>query len=295
MSRAYYGKHIIKPPEWTDLIPLYFFTGGLAGASATVAFAQRCARNDALARTMIGGSAAATAVSMYCLIADLKRPERFANMLRVFKPTSPMSVGVYIFSAFGSAIFAAAASEFSGAARGVGRVSEALAAFLGPAMSVYTSVLIGDTVVPAWYRGRRTLPFVFAATSASSAGALGLLFGQRGSTKPSRRLAMLGAGVMPLALACLHREAGNRIAHAYDEGQAGTLSRAARRLNATGAVCAALARKHDAFGRAAGILLLAGALAERFGIYRAGVNSARDPAYVIDDQRQPQNASAHAH
>ena len=118
---GYYGRNMIKPPEWTDLIPTYFFTGGLAGTCAALAFAERLAKNDELARVMLFGAAAGTAVSGFCLIADLKRPERFLNMLRVFKITSPMSVGVYIFSAFGGATTIALASEVTGVLRPIGR------------------------------------------------------------------------------------------------------------------------------------------------------------------------------
>ena len=35
------------------------------------------------------------------LVHDLGRPERFLNMLRVFKPTSPLSVGSFILAPFG--------------------------------------------------------------------------------------------------------------------------------------------------------------------------------------------------
>ena len=37
---------------------------------------------------------------MGLLIVDLGRPMRFLHMLRVFKPTSPLSVGSYILSPF---------------------------------------------------------------------------------------------------------------------------------------------------------------------------------------------------
>jgi formate-dependent nitrite reductase membrane component NrfD len=281
---GYYGYPMIKPPEWTDLIPTYFFTGGMAGTAATIAFAERCAKNDELADTMILGAAAGSAISGFCLIADLKRPERFMNMLRVFKPTSPMSVGVYIFSAFAGATFVAAAAQFTGVLRPVGRVFEGIAALLGPAMSCYTAVLIGDTVVPAWHYGRRTMPVLFAATSASSAAGWGLLFGN-GNAGTARRLASVaGPGVL-LALQRLHQELGPRQKHAYETGEAALYSKAAKVLNITGTIAAIASMKYNPLSKAAGALLLAGGLAERFGVFRAGCNSARDPGYTIEAQR----------
>jgi len=283
-SSGYYGRHLVKPPVWTDFIPLYFFAGGMAGTAATLALAERTARNDRSARTMILGAAAGSAVSAFCLIRDLRKPERFLNMLRVFKPTSPMSVGVYIFSAFAGSVFIAAGSELTGVARPAGRFSETIAGLIGPVMSVYTAVLIGDTVMPAWHLPRKTMPGLFAATSASCAGAWGMLFGSTRSNGSARRLAILGGTTMIAMLQALHHELGPVQDEAYTKGEAGAFARASRVLNVSGVVCATLAKKSDTFGRIAGALLLAGGLAERFAIYRAGCASAKDPKYTIEAQ-----------
>ena len=282
---GYYGRSLIKPPEWTDLIPAYFFVGGLAGTSAALAFTERLAKNDRLARTMIVGAAAGSMVSGFCLVADLKRPERFLNMLRVFKITSPMSVGVYVFSVFGGATAVAAASELTGIARPVGRLFEGVAALLGPVMSVYTAVLIGDTVVPAWHYGRLSMPAVFAATSASTAGALGMLFTPAREARAARRLALAGGLALSVALERLHMELGPRQQEAYKKGEAAVLSKAARALNIAGLAAAVFAKDNDLAGKIAGTLLLAAGVAERFGVFRAGCVSAKDPAYTIDAQR----------
>jgi formate-dependent nitrite reductase membrane component NrfD len=282
---GYYGRSMIKPPEWTDLIPTYFFVGGMAGTCATAAFAERIAKNDPLARVMLLGAAAGSAVSGFCLIADLKRPERFVNMLRVFKPTSPMSVGVYIFSAFGGSVMLAAASELTGVLRPIGRIFEGIAALLGPAMSVYTAVLIGDTVVPAWHHGRLSMPMLFAATSLSSAGAVGMLFTPAADAGTARRMAMLGGVGVQLALERLHTELGPRQKEAYERGEAMMYSKAAKYLTIAGTAAAVFARKNDTIAKIAGGLLLAAGVAERFGVFRAGCNSAHDPSFTIDAQR----------
>lgn len=283
---GYYGRPMIKPPEWTDLIPTYFFTGGLAGACAATAFAERLAKNDRLARTMLLGAAAGAAVSGFCLVADLKRPERFLNMLRVFKPTSPMSMGVYIFSVFGTSALLAAASDVTGIARPLGRVFEGAAALSGPAMSVYTAVLIGDTVVPAWHYGRISMPALFAATSLSTAGAFGMAFTPIQQARTARRLAVVGAAGSIAALQMLHEELGSFQEEAYETGEAAFFSHAARLLNITGAVVALFAKKSDPLAKTAGCLLFFGGLAERFGVFRAGCVSGKDPKYTIHAQRE---------
>ena len=283
---GYYGRPIVKPPEWTDLIPTYFFTGGMAGACATLGFAERLAKNDALARTMLIGAAVGTGVSAYCLIADLKRPERFLNMLRVFKPTSPMSVGVYIFSAFGGSVTLALASELKGILRPLGRVFEGIAALLGPPMSCYTAVLIGDTVIPAWHYGRESMPTLFAATSAATAAGWGLLFGPGGRSDSAQRLALLGGAGVNLALDKLHRELGDRQKQAYETRQAKMFSQAAKALTLAGVAASLFARKVPAIGRIGGAMLLTAGICERFGVFRAGCISAEDPSYLIDAQRE---------
>ncbi|HKU66603.1 MAG TPA: NrfD/PsrC family molybdoenzyme membrane anchor subunit [Candidatus Baltobacteraceae bacterium] len=286
MTDGYYGRSMIKPPEWTDLIPTYFFVGGLSGASAALAFSERLAKNDPLARTMIFTAAAGSTVSGFCLVADLKRPERFMNMLRVFKPTSPMSMGVYVFSAFAGAATLAAASELTGILRPVGRIFEGIAALLGPAMAVYTSVLISDTVVPAWHFGRESMPLLFAATSAATAGGAGMLFTPPPFSAPARRLALLGGLALPVAIERLHMELGPRQEQAYKQRQAEMFTTAAKYLNYAGLAASVFAKKNRTAGALAGCFLLAAGLAERFGVFRAGCVSAKDPGFTIDAQRR---------
>lgn len=283
-TESYYGRPLVKPPAWTDLIPVYFWSGGMAGTAATLALAERVTKNHALARTLLFGAAAGSTVSAFCLIADLKRPERFLKMLRVFKPTSPMSVGVYIFSVFSGSVFIATGAELSGIAKPIGRFFEAVAGIVGPVMSIYTAVLIGDTVMPAWHLPRKTMPALFAATSASTAGGWGMLFGPVRANGSARRLAALGGTGTIAALQALHRELAAVQNEAYAQGEAGTFARAARALNISGTVCAIFAKDSKPMARLGGALLLAGGLAERFAVYRAGCASAKDPKYIIAAQ-----------
>ncbi|HEY1974961.1 MAG TPA: NrfD/PsrC family molybdoenzyme membrane anchor subunit [Candidatus Baltobacteraceae bacterium] len=278
---GYYGKPIVKPPEWTPLIPTYFWAGGLAGACAALGLVSRVRKKHGLARTMTLAAAAGSALSGFCLIADLKKPSRFANMLRVFKPTSPMSVGVYVFSIFGGSSMAAAASELTGIATPLGRAFETIAGLVGPVMSVYTSVLISDTAMPAWLHGRESLPLLFAATSASTAGAVGLCCAPPDENGAARRLALVGAIAVRFALKRLHHELGKTQAEPYEKGRAGMLAFLAGALNIAGTIAAA---RGKGLAKAGGALLLAGGLAERFAVYHAGKQSAKDPKYIIAAQ-----------
>ncbi|HET7719493.1 MAG TPA: NrfD/PsrC family molybdoenzyme membrane anchor subunit, partial [Acidimicrobiales bacterium] len=132
MTESYYGRPILKAPVWKAYIPLYFFTGGMAGASSTLALAAQLTGNPRLARSARVASAAGVAVSGPLLVLDLGRPRRFLNMLRVLKPTSPMSVGSWVLAVFAPAAFAGAASDLTGRLPRLGRAATAGAGLLGP-------------------------------------------------------------------------------------------------------------------------------------------------------------------
>src|ERR1700729_1959707 len=137
---SYYGQPIINPPVWEELeIAGYLFLGGLAGASSILAAAADVSDRPRLAgRARLGASAAIT-VSFVALIKDLGRPERFVNMLRVFKPTSPMSVGSWILSAYAPLTYLASATTIARRAPLTGSAAGAGAAVLGSAVATYTS------------------------------------------------------------------------------------------------------------------------------------------------------------
>lgn len=285
MSAAtYYGRPILKPPTWTDLIPTYLFTGGLAGASATLSFAAKIRGERELERALDVTVLAALGVSTFCLIKDLGKPMRFVNMLRVVKPTSPMSMGTYILSTFGATFSAGFVMELIGAPAFAQYAFKAAAALLGPALATYTAVLISDTAAPAWHEGRATMPFLFASGAASSAAGAGLAFGPDDGAL-SQTLALIAAPAELVALQRLHGELGPALAHAYMSEKAKTYSVLARGLTIAGAIGAAFSGKNGALRRTAGMLLLAGAACERFAVMEAGRNSTRDPRYVIEQQR----------
>jgi Polysulphide reductase, NrfD len=280
MSDSYYGRPIVKAPVWTWEIPVYFFLGGMAGAAAPFALVSELRGDDALARRAWLVALAGIGASPPLLISDLGRPERFHHMLRVLKPTSPMSVGSWILGATSTAIGLGAARSLLGWFPRLGRAAGA-AAVLGPALSTYTAVLVADTAIPAWHEARRELPFVFAAGAAMSAGSAVALAGGGG---PARRLALAGAaGELAATTAMEHRLGA--LGEPYREGEAGRFARAAKAMTAAGALVMAARGRRRAGVAAGGALMLAGALATRWSVYKAGFQSAADPKYVVDPQR----------
>lgn len=283
--RSYYGRPIIKEPTWEWEIPCYFFTGGLAGASSGLAFLAGLAGNGPLARTARLVALAGAGVSPVLLISDLGKPERFYNMLRVLKPTSPMSVGTWILSFFGPAAGVAAATDLLGVLPRTGRVAGAVAALLGPALATYTAVLVADTSVPVWHGARRELPLVFAGSSAASAGGAALLFVAPDEAGPARRLLVVGALFEVAASEVMKRRLGE-LSEPYGEGEAGRYEKLATALTVGGAAITALLGRRRPAAVLGGILALGGAAAKRWSVFRAGFQSARDPKYTVAPQRE---------
>jgi formate-dependent nitrite reductase membrane component NrfD len=165
---TYYDLPLLKPPVWTWEIPLYFFVGGAAGAASVIGFAGRLTgAKPSLVRDARWIAAIGATVSAPLLISDLGRPERFLNMLRVFKPQSAMSVGAWALAGFGASSTAAVVGP-----RMLRDVAAAGSAFFGLVMSTYTGVLLGVTAIPAWNKHAATLPVHFAASALASATSL---------------------------------------------------------------------------------------------------------------------------
>lgn len=280
---SYYGRPILKEPVWKPEVGWYLFTGGLAGASASLSLAARLTGNRSLARTSSLVAAAAVNVSPLLLVKDLGRPERFLNMLRVFKLTSPMSVGSWLLAATGTAQSTATTCELLDVLPRVRDGAQACSGLLGPALATYTAALLSDTAVPVWHEARRELPAVFAASSCASAGAAATLVGRERATGPARRLAVLGAGVELIATGIMERRLG-MLGEPYRQGGAGRYAKAAKSATALGLGVTALGRGR--LRRAGAALILGGAVLQRFAIFEAGKSSARDPRYTVALQKQ---------
>jgi Polysulphide reductase, NrfD len=282
--RSYYGRPVIKAPPWTDEVPWYFFSGGLAGASAGLSLGARLAGNDRLARDAMAAAAAGVTVGLPLLIDDLGRPLRFLHMLRVVKPTSPMSVGSWLLAAFAPAAVGAAVAQRLGVFPRLGRVAEVVAGALGPGLATYTGTLIADTAVPAWHEAGAELPLLFAGGAAASAGGLAAMLTPPAAAGPARRLAIGGAAV-ELGAAELMRHRLGDLARPYRQGKARRLSMLATACGGTGALLLGLFGRRRAAAAAGGVLLVASSACQRLAVFRAGIASAADPADVVGSQR----------
>lgn len=279
---SYYGQPIIKQPVWKPAIPAYFFTGGLAGASAGLAYLSG---EGPLARRTWATALAGAGVSVPLLISDLGVPSRFLHMLRMFKVTSPMSVGTWILSSFSLATGGAAAHALTGRMPRVAAVCRPASALLGLPLATYTGALIAQTSVPVWHEARRELPVVFAAGAALSAGAAATALTPPEHAAPARRLTVIGA-IAELSSMLLMEQRLGELGEPYSTGDAGKSKRIATALVGAGAVAVAgWGRRSRPAAITGAAAVLAGAALERLSVFEAGFQSAADPKYVVAPQR----------
>ena len=288
---GYYGQPVVRPPVWTWEIPIYFFVGGLAGMSAAIAAAALLLDHADVARTAMYLCAFGAVIAPILLILDLGRPRLFINMLRVFKPQSAMSMGAWILVFFSMFVFpglicleARHFHLFDGALDGI---LLSLAAFFicgsalfGVLLSTYTGVLIGATVIPAWFLHRTLLPIHFGIAGLGSAAALLELLGHR--IAPLHFIGFTAAAIetaLGIWLLCDRHDAADRALH---HGSAGWWIRVAELLAGPVAFILRLAGLIPF----AAIAFMLGALLSRFGWLRAGQVSGADPEAIFASQRK---------
>lgn len=284
---SYYGKPIINQPTWESPdIPGYLYLGGLAGASSVMALGAHLTGRRSMRRSAKVTAAAGIGLSMVALVHDLGRPERFVNMLRVFKPSSPMSVGSWLLSGYGPLAVAAAGSEITGLLPRLGTAATAGAAVVGPAVAAYTAALISNTAVPAWHDGHRHMPFVFVSSAATAAAGAALIGSPVSEAAPARRLALAAVASEAAVSEAMTRSMG-LVGEAYKTGEGGRYLRAAKVLNALGTAGTVLfARRSRLAAMASGSCLMAASACTRWGVFEAGISSANDPSHTVVPQRR---------
>jgi formate-dependent nitrite reductase membrane component NrfD len=298
---SYYGRPVVKASPWEKDIPAYLFLGGLAAGSSLLAAGGAASDRPALRRHGRITAFAAISLSFAALVHDLGRPSRLLNMLRVIKPTSPMSVGTWLLAGYGPLAGAAALGELAGSTprgRGPLRLLSALrgpagvgATLIAPAVATYTAVLLSDTATPAWSAARKELPFVFAGSAAAAAGGLAMATVPVSQAAPARRMAVGGALTELAAQQVMERSMGLS-SETLSTGIAGRWHRLARVSTGGGVVLALTGARSRTLSVLAGLALTTGSFATRFAIFEAGQASARDPRYTIVPQRERLDAAA---
>lgn len=289
---TYYDRPVLKEPVWIWAVPAYFYAGGTAGAAsllAEVAESLTRGETDGLVRKARWIGAAGGGVGTALLIYDLGRPERFLNMLRVFRPTSAMSVGSWTLAAATPVFAASAVLPHAGGIMGhVGNALGKVAGFLGMPLAGYTAVLLTNTAVPVWQASRRSLPWLFIGSAMSAAGSLlGLADLNETEERIVRRFEVAGQVAELVATTAVERDVSKveQVGQPYKEGISGGLWRASKAFTAAGLALNLWPGHRRALRFASGTCGTAGALGVRFATFYAGKASARDPRASFHQQR----------
>ncbi len=153
--------------SWGMSIIIYLFLGGLAGGAYFIsALADLCDLDNDKLIEKIGFTVAflGILIGTICLLYDLGRPERFLNIIKVYKFTSPMSVGVWgvITFTFFSILSLLMIFGINENSRGLGKlgyffnlivprkVINAIGLSVGIFLAAYTGVLLTETSRPFW-------------------------------------------------------------------------------------------------------------------------------------------------
>ncbi len=293
-DRTYYDRPMLKKSVWSIDIPLYYFLGGAAGAALTLGAALQLVtdrRERQMRRlsevchwTGIIGSTAGAAF----LIHDLGRPARFLYMMRVFRPTSPMNMGVWILSgAAPTAISTGLLINREGLLGDIGEVTGYISGIFGAALATYTGVLVSNTAVPLWQAARRWMPVLFAASGAATAGSVIDVFIPEASCRTTSIFATTGRVAELIATKQVEHAAFvvPQVGKPLRGGASGVIWKTAKVLTAASLAVSLLPGRSGNRMKVAGLLGMAGSLLLRFAVHYAGDASALDARASFHQQR----------
>jgi Polysulphide reductase, NrfD len=296
---SYYGRPVVKPAPWGHEVAAYLFLGGVAGGSGLLAAGAQLTGRAKLRRNARLSALVAVMLGALALVKDLGRPERFVNMMRTIKLTSPMSLGSWILSAFSTGIGVAAACEvdrMTGERLPLGPLRPVLRAVEGPAgleaalfappLAVYTAVLLADTATPTWNAAHEDLPFVFVSSASLAASGLAMITTPVAEAGPARTLAVLGVVGDLVATKLMERRMDPVAAEPLHHGSPGRMLQWSQRLVIAGGLGTLLGGRRRGVAAASGLALMAASALTRFVVFEAGKESARDPRYTIEPQKR---------
>ena len=286
-GQTYYGRPQLKPAPFNNvLVGSYVFLAGLSGGAQLLSLLVDLRHGRAAAATVRRGrylGMLAPTIGPLCLISDLHTPQRFYNMLRLFKTTSPMSFGSWTLVGFSAASTATAALQFvldkrrlGSWPRALARATQVPAAMLGGVLATYTASLFSATSTPRWAAVPGSLAVRFASASIASAAAA-MSMGEGRSR--------LGRSLDSIAVAALATELAATLAGNETAKQAGIDEADSEGVNVTAiavplglfALSLLCPRRSRLLSAAASIGALAGSLAMRIDVMSKGDESARKP------------------
>jgi formate-dependent nitrite reductase membrane component NrfD len=210
-------------------------------------------------------------------------------MMRVFRPTSPMNMGVWILSgAAPTAITTGLLINRRGRWGQIGEVSGYLSGVFGAALAGYTGVLVSNTAIPVWQQARRWVPPMFMASSAAAAASVIDLVSADDVTRSVTRVfgAIGRAAEIVATLKTEHAASAiPKVGEALHRGWPAVLWKSATALTAVSLGLSLFAGKSRRRVVTAGWLGAAGSLCLRLAVHSVGNASVLDPRASFHQQR----------
>jgi Ni/Fe-hydrogenase subunit HybB-like protein len=160
-AAAYADRVVTKVPNWHGLVALDVLFNNLSTGLFLVAALGELAAPayfKALAEVAYPIALLFLAGDLVCLVLDLGDPLRFHHMLRVWKPSSPMSLGTWCLTAFAVPLTALAAMSLLPGGDAVPDVIRRLTLVAGMVLAVgvalYKGVLFSTSAQPGWCDAR---------------------------------------------------------------------------------------------------------------------------------------------
>lgn len=289
---TYYDRPMLKEPVWEWAIPVYYYVGGLTGASLLLSASAQISRSERLSpliRRCHWIGFAGCAFSGALLIYDLGKPSRFLNMLRVFRPTSPMNMGAWILSGAGAT--ATGALLLTGRSGRVGKLGEFLgfgAGVFGMGLATYTGVLVANSAIPIWQESRKALPILFGSSALASLGCTFDIFLENAEERRiTNVIGNVGRAVEIVAGTIMEHHASTvpRVGRPFKRGLSGVMWRSAELLTGVSLAISMLPNQTRKSRALAGLLGTAGSLLLRITVEHLGTVSARDARASFHQQR----------
>jgi Ni/Fe-hydrogenase subunit HybB-like protein len=224
MNPGYADRTVTKAPNWHGLVALdTLFNNMTTGLFLVAALGELSAPGlfAAVARLAYPIALVLLLADLVCLVLDLGDPLRFHHMLRVFKPTSPMSLGTWCLTVYALPLTVLALLSILPTHAVDWLRKPAIIVGLLPALgtAVYKGVLFSTTAQPGWKDARWLGGYL--ATSALMLGAAQLLLlcgvtGQQdgtGALRPTLELLLL---INAVTLGLLIRDVRSTLARAYE-------------------------------------------------------------------------------
>ena len=205
-AAGYAHREVTKPPNWHGLVVWDVLLNAVTTGVFLVAAVGDLARPSVFAPVTAWAYPLALAVllaDLVCLVLDLGNPLRFHHMLRVFKPSSPMSLGVWCLTAYSLPLtLLAAFAVFGWRPEWLHPALVVVALPCAFGSAAYKGVLFSTTAQPGWRDARWLGAYHVTSALAIGAGLLWLLAEFAGAAPASRLLrpalvALILVGVYP--------------------------------------------------------------------------------------------------